>query len=53
MSIFGRDGIDIYHGWLSLYGWIILTRVWELVQAINLDMMDVCLNGYEIIIYHG
>ena len=32
-------------------GWIILTGVWELVQAINLDMMDVYLNGYGIIIY--
>ena len=30
-------------------GWILPTRVWELVQAINLAMMDACLNGYEII----
>ena len=22
ISIFGHDGIDICHGWLSLYGWM-------------------------------
>ena len=44
MSIFGHDGIGICYGWLIMPGRrIILIRVWELVQAINVATMNICL----------
>ena len=53
MSIFGHDGIDICHGRLSLYGWMDCPNqgLGAAVQVRNLVMMDVYLNGYEIIIH--